>query len=384
MNILTLNKISPCGTDRLTDTYTVGDSVPDPAAILVRSADMHGMDLPASVLAVARAGAGVNNIPLDKYGETGVVVFNTPGANANAVKEIVLAGLLLASRRIVQGIEWAQTLKGQADVPALVEKGKSKFEGPELKGKTLGVIGLGAVGALVANMAAAMGMEVYGYDPFLSVDAAWGLSSRVKKAAGLEQVYALADYITVHAPLTADTKGMINADALVQMKDGVRVLNFSRDTLVDAAAMREALASGKVKVYVVDFPTEDMLGVEGVIAVPHLGASTPESEDNCAVMAADELRAYLEEGNILHSVNYPDVDVPRTAKARICVLHRNIPNMLTRISGLVSEEGINIETMTNRSRKELAYTILDVQETPSAACLQHIQAIDGVIRVRAI
>ena len=385
MNILTLNKIAACGTERFGAAYTVGSEVADPDGVMVRSASMHEMTMPASLLAIARAGAGVNNIPVDACSEAGIVVFNTPGANANAVKELVMAGLLLSSRKVVPAIEWAKTLKGQgADVPKQVEKGKAAFAGPEIKGKKLGVIGLGAIGILVSNAAHSLGMDVYGYDPYLSVDAAWGLSRSVHHATSLEQIYANCDYITVHVPLTPDTRGMFSKEAFALMPDGVRVLNFSRAELVNADDMKAALASGKVAAYVVDFPTDEMLDVENVIAIPHLGASTPESEDNCAVMAADELKAYLEDGNILNSVNFPNVNVARSTDTRICVLHKNIPNMLAQISAVVSAEGINIDNMTNRSKKDYAYTVLDVVGTPSAESLEKIQAVDGVIRVRKI
>lgn len=385
MQIKTLNKIAACGLERFGAGYTVGDDVAEPNGILVRSASLHEAELPESLLAIARAGAGVNNIPLDRCSEAGVVVFNTPGANANAVKELILAGMLISSRKVIDAIEWAKTLKGQgAEVTKLVEKGKSQFAGPEIKGKKLGVIGLGAIGGLVANAAHSLGMEVYGFDPFLSVDAAWGLSRGVKHAVSREQIFAECDYITVHTPLTPETKDMFCAASFAMMKDGVRILNFARAELVNAADMKEALASGKVAAYVVDFPTDEILGVPGVIAIPHLGASTPESEDNCAVMAADELKAYLEDGVIRNSVNFPSVDVPRSTDHRLCVLHRNIPNMLTGISGAVSAEGINIETMTNRSKKDYAYTILDVVGDPSDASLDKIRAIDGVIRLRKI
>ncbi|MBQ3068649.1 MAG: phosphoglycerate dehydrogenase [Clostridia bacterium] len=385
MNILTLNKIAACGTDRLGANYNVGDAVAEPQGIMVRSASMHDMEMPASLLAIARAGAGTNNIPCDKCAEEGIVVFNTPGANANAVKELVLAGLFLASRKIVPAIEWAKTLKGEGDaVGKLVEKGKSAFAGPEIMGKTLGVIGLGAIGRLVANAAEALGMKVMGYDPFLSVDAAWGLSSSVIHAKTVEEIYANCDYITVHVPLMADTKGSINAAAFAQMKDGVRILNFSRDALVNSADMLAALESGKVACYVVDFPTEEMLGVENVVAIPHLGASTPESEDNCAMMAADELKNYLENGNIVNSVNYPTLVASRTGDTRVCVLHKNIPNVLTTISAAVSEQGLNIEGMNNASKKDYAYTIMDVTGDVSDDSLQKIAAVEGVIRVRKI
>lgn len=386
MNILTLNKISACGTSRFDAAkYTVGDAVENPDGIMVRSAAMHEMELPASLAAIARAGAGVNNIPVDKCSEAGIVVFNTPGANANAVKELVIAGMLISSRKVIPAIEWARTLKGNGDaVPKMVEKGKSAYAGPEIKGKRLGVIGLGAIGILVANAAKSLGMEVYGYDPFLSVDAAWGLSRAIHHATSLDQIYAECDYITVHVPLTPDTREMFNAQAFAAMKPGVRVLNFSRAELVNAADMKAALADGKVAAYVVDFPTEDVLDVENVIAIPHLGASTPESEDNCAMMAADELMDYLENGNITHSVNYPEVSVPRSTETRVCVLHRNIPNMLTQISGVLAADGTNIETMTNRSKKDYAYTILDVVGDVAEASLDKIQAVDGVIRVRRV
>lgn len=385
MNICTLNKIAACGTDRLGAGYTVTDTLDTADGVMVRSAAMHDMVLPQSLLAIARAGAGVNNIPVDKCSDAGIVVFNTPGANANAVKELVIAGLLLSSRKVVPAIAWAKTLKGEGDmVGKLVEKGKSAFAGPEIAGKKLGVIGLGAIGVLVANAARALGMEVYGYDPFLSVDTAWKLSRDVHHAVDLETIYKECDYITVHVPLLPDTKGMLNADAFAVMKDGVRVLNFARDGLVNSADMLAALESGKVAAYVVDFPTEEMLDVENVIAIPHLGASTPESEDNCAVMAADELKDYLENGNILHSVNFPDVQAPRTAANRICVLHKNVPNMLAQISAVVSAAGINIASMVNKSKKDYAYTLLDVEGAPAAATLDGITGIDGVIRVRSI
>ena len=385
MNICTLNKIAACGTDRLGANYTITDDIAGAAGVLVRSAAMHDMDLPESLLGIARAGAGVNNIPIDKCSQQGIVVFNTPGANANAVKELVLAGLFLSSRKVTAAIDWAKTLKGEGDaVGKLVEKGKSAFAGPEIHGKKLGVIGLGAIGVLVANAAAALGMDVYGYDPFLSVDAAWKLSRHIHHANTLDEIYADCDYITVHVPLVADTKGMLGEAAFAAMKDGVRILNFSRAGLVDSDAMLAALASGKVATYVVDFPTDEMLGVENVVAIPHLGASTPESEDNCAVMAADQMKAYLEDGNIINSVNYPDVNVPRTGDARICVLHQNIPNMLAQISSLVSACGVNIESMTNKSRKDLAYTILDIVGAVADDVADKIAAIDGVIRVRTL
>lgn len=385
MNILALNKIAACGTDRLGAGYTVGDAVAEPVGVLVRSAAMHDMEFPASLLAVARAGAGVNNIPLDRCSDAGIVVFNTPGANANAVKELVIAGLLLSSRKVVPAIEWAKTLKGQgAEVGKLVEKGKSQFTGPEILGKKLGVVGLGAIGILVANAAKSLGMEVYGYDPYLSVDAAWSLSRSIHHAATLDEIYAECDYITVHVPLNDGTRGMIGKDSIAAMKDGVRILNFARGELVDGEAMRAALADGKVAAYVVDFPSDDMLCVDNVIAIPHLGASTPESEDNCAMMAADELKDYLEQGIIRNSVNFPAMDVQKNGDVRICVLHRNVPNMLAQISAVVSEAGVNIETLTNRSKKDNAYTVLDIIGEVPQSIIDGIQAIDGVIRVRKI
>ena len=385
MDILTLNKIAACGTDLFDNAYNVSDAVENPAGILVRSAAMHDMELPASLLAVARAGAGVNNIPLDKCSEAGVVVFNTPGANANAVKELVIAGLLLASRKVVPAIDWAKTLKGEgAAVGKLVEKGKGQFAGPEILGKKLGVIGLGAIGVLVANAATALGMEVYGYDPYLSVDAAWALSRSTHHAATLEQIYAECDYITLHLPLNDGTRGMIGADSLAQMKDGVRILNFARGELVESEAMKAALANGKVAAYVVDFPSDEMLCVENVVAIPHLGASTPESEDNCAVMAVQELKAYLEQGIIRNSVNFPAMELEKSSAVRVCVLHRNVPTMLAQISAVISEAGVNIDTLTNRSRKEYAYTVADISADVAQDVLDKVAAIDGVIRVRKI
>ncbi len=385
MKICTLNKIAACGTGRFGAGYTVGEELAGADGVMVRSAAMHDMALPDTLWAIARAGAGVNNIPVDACSEKGVVVFNTPGANANAVKELVLAGLFLSSRKIVDGVQWAKTLKGEGDaVGKLVEKGKSAFAGPEILGKKLGVIGLGAIGVLVANAATALGMEVYGYDPFLSVDAAWKLSRSIHHAATLEEIYAACDYITVHVPLTPDTKGMIGGDALAAMKDGVRVLNFARGGLVDSAAMLAALESGKVAAYVVDFPSDEMLGVANVIAIPHLGASTPESEDNCAVMAADELMDYLENGNITHSVNFPDMKVPRSGDTRICVLHKNVPNMLAQISAVVSGAGVNIASMTNKSRKDYAYTVLDIEGAVKDSVSRDIAGIRDVIRVRVL
>ncbi len=385
-NIKTLNKISPCGlTNFKADKYSVGDEVELPDAILVRSASMHDMEMPESLVAIARAGAGVNNIPVDACAEKGIVVFNTPGANANAVKELVIAGLLLSSRKVVPAIDWAKTLKGNgAEVGKMVEKGKGAFAGPEILGKKLGVIGLGAIGILVANAARALGMDVYGYDPYLSVDAALKLDNNVIHVSDVNEIYAACDYISVHVPLTPDTKNMINEQSIAKMKNGVRILNFARGELVNSSDIIEALGKGAVAAYVTDFPSDEVIGVEGVVAIPHLGASTQESEDNCAVMAAKEIVDYLENGNIVNSVNFPSVSMPRTTKSRICVIHKNIPNMLTQISGAVSAIGVNIEKMSNQSKKENAYTILDVDDIVSKEALNKITEIDGVIRVREI
>ena len=378
-NILTLNKISKAGLSRLGDNYNVADSVENPDAVLVRSASMHAMELPSSLLAIARAGAGVNNIPLDKCTEQGIVVFNTPGANANAVKELVLSALFLSSRKIVEGIEWAKTLKDNADAAKLVEKGKSQFVGPEIKGKTLGVIGLGAIGILVANAAVSLGMNVLGYDPFISVDAAWGLSPKVKHVVSLNDIFENSDYITLHVPLTPETKGVIGKENIAKMKDGVRILNFARGDLADNEAVLSAVADGKIAKYITDFAAPELLDVENVIVTPHLGASTPESEDNCAKMAADEIKDYLENGNIKNSVTLPAVSMVRGTGTRICVIHKNVPNMISAVTTALA--GANIENMQSKSRKEYAYTILDVTGDFDVAA---IEAIDGVIKVRVI
>lgn len=382
-NVLTLNKIAPIGTDRLGSNYSYGNEVENPDAILVRSAAMHDMEFADNLLAIARAGAGTNNIPKDKCTEKGIVVFNTPGANANAVKELVLAGLLLSSRKIVEGIEWEKTtLKGNGDaVGKMVEKGKSQFVGPELKGKTLGVIGLGAIGILVANAAAALGMQVIGYDPFMSVPNALRLDPSIKLMKNNEEVMINCDYLTIHVPLTPETKDLVDADMMAKMKDGVRILNFSRDGLVNSTAVLEALKSGKVAKYVTDFGTDDILGEENVICLPHLGASTPESEENCAVMACDQVKEYLENGNIVNSVNYPAISLPRnTDDTRFCVMHKNVPELLKKV---LSELNGNIENMLSKSRGEYAYTILDVAGADKAD-VEKIAAVDGVVRVRVI
>ncbi|MDD3227731.1 MAG: 3-phosphoglycerate dehydrogenase family protein [Oscillospiraceae bacterium] len=378
-----LNKISPAGTACFGDNYETGENVQTPDAIMVRSASMHERELPETLLAIARAGAGVNNIPLDKCSEKGIVVFNTPGANANAVKELVLCALFLTSRKIIPGIEWCKKLTG-ADVAKQIEKGKSQFVGPEIFGKKLGVIGLGAIGVLVANAAKSLGMEVYGYDPFLSVDSAWGLSRSVKHARSLDDIWENCDYITIHVPQTPDTKEMINAEAMDKMKQGVRVLNFARGGLVNSDDMMQALHSGKISAYATDFPAPEMIGAENVIAVPHLGASTPESEDNCARMAANELKDYLENGNIRHSVNMPAVSMPRAGSGRICLLHRNVPNTISKAAGKVAGMGINIENMQSKSRKEYAYTILDVTGVVTQQAVDELCSLEEVIRARVI
>ena len=384
-NVLTLNKIAACGTDLLEkDTYTFGEDIANPDAVLVRSASMHEMELGDNLLAIARAGAGTNNIPIEKCSEKGIVVFNTPGANANAVKELVIAGLLISSRKVPAAMEWVKTLKGKGDeVGKLVEKGKSQFVGPEIKGKKLGVIGLGAIGALVANAAAALGMEVYGADPFLSVNAALSLSPEVKYVASNKEIFENCDYITLHAPATAETKGMINAETIATMKDTVRILNFARADLVDSKAIIDALANGKMAAYTTDFPTDDLIGVEGVVAIPHLGASTPESEDNCAVMACKEIKAYLEKGDIINSVNLPGVTLPMTGDAKICVIHKNVEGIITKITAVAADAGLNIENMVSKSKKDMAYTVLDVKGNADATTAA-IKAIDSVVAVRII
>ena len=383
--IKTYNKISKSGLSNFDDKYTVGDEVENADGAIVRSASLHDTEFPATLQAIARAGAGTNNIPIDRCSEQGIVVFNTPGANANAVKELVLAGLFISSRRVVSGIEWAKTLKGNgAEVGKMVEKGKSAFAGPEIKGKKLGVIGLGAIGVMVANSANALGMQVYGYDPYLSVKSAWNLTHNAVYIGDINEIFAECDYITVHVPLTDTTKNLINADSIAKMKNGVRILNFSRAALVDSAAIKAALESGKVASYVTDFPTDEVLGVDGIIAIPHLGASTPESEENCATMAAKELVDYIENGNIVNSVNLPEVTMPRSGDHRVCVIHKNIPNMLTKITGLIADDNVNIENLLNKSRGDYAYTMLDIGEADIAQLQGEIEAIDGVIRVRFI
>lgn len=384
-NILTLNKIAACGLDQLDKTkYSVtDDQTQDADGIILRSFAMHDMELPKSLKAVARAGAGTNNIPIDKCTENGVVVFNTPGANANAVKELVLAGLFLASRDVVGGINWANTLTGD-DVAKQVEKGKSNFAGCEIQGKTLGVIGLGAIGILVANAARHLGMNVIGYDPYLSVDAAWRMSSHIEKATNLDYIYEKSDYITIHVPLTPDTKHMINTDAINKMKDGVRLLNYARGELVNNDDIKKALDSGKVSSYVVDFPNAETVNYKGIVAIPHLGASTEESEDNCAIMAAQEIADFLETGNILNSVNLPNCSLPINGDGRITVIHKNVPNVLAQFTKVFSDAGINISDIINKSKKDVAYTIINTDDMITNDLVDKINAIDEVIKVRVI
>ena len=383
--ILTLNKIAKCGLAELDPAkYAITDDASkDADGIILRSFKMHDMELLPSLKCVARAGAGTNNIPIDKCSEKGIVVFNTPGANANAVKELVLAGLFLSARKVTDGIAWANTLTGD-DVGAQVEKGKSNFGGNEIKGKTLGVIGLGAIGGLVANAAIALGMNVIGYDPYLSINAAWRLESSVKKANSYDEVFKEADYLTVHIPLTSENKGFINAEAIAQMKDGVKILNFSRGELVNNADIKKALEDKKVSSYVVDFPSAETVNVPGIVAIPHLGASTEESEDNCAVMAACELKDYLENGNITNSVNFPNCSLPAGGVGRVAVAHKNITNMIGQFTSVLGAENINISDMINKSRDEIAYTIINTDHSVTEAVVEKLGAIDGVLRVRAI
>ena len=379
-NILKLNKIAAVGTDRLGDDYNCVDECANPDGILVRSANMHEMELPDSLLAIARAGAGVNNIPLDKCTERGICVFNTPGANANAVMELVIAGMLLGSRKLSEGIAWNLTLKDDENCLKTVEKGKNAFVGPEIKGKTLGVVGLGAIGVLVANAARALHMHVVGYDPYLSVDAALHLSRHVATVKTIEELYAQADYVTYHLPLNDGTRGMVNAESIAKMKDEVRIMNFSRDGLVVSADIIEGLKSGKIASYVTDFATQDLIGVEGVVALPHLGASTPESEDNCAIMAADEIKQYIELGNVKNSVNFPNVSMPKSGDIRFCVFHQNTPKVISKLLEVI---GGNVENMENKSRGEYAYTIIDATGFNEGA-EEAVKQIKGIIRYRVI
>lgn len=376
-----MNKISKVGTDLFGQQYQIGEDIENEDGILVRSASLHDYQFPSTLLAIARAGAGVNNIPIDQCSEQGIVVFNTPGANANAVKELVLCALFLSSRQIVEGIDWVKTLKGQEAVGKLVEKGKSQFVGPEIDGKKLGIIGLGAIGVHVANAAIKLGMEVYGYDPYISVDAAWGMSKWVKNAQNMDTIFSECDYITLHAPSTPETKAMINQESIAKMKDGVRIINFARADLVDSQAVLEGIQKGKIKKYITDFATEDIIDQKDVIVMPHLGASTPESEDNCAIMAVKEMQDYLENGNITHSVNLPSVHEPRTTKYRICLIHKNVPNMLAQFATLFANKHINIENMVNKAKGEYAYTMIDTQDVVDC---EELKNLDHVIQVRVI
>ena len=390
-NIKLLNKIAKVGTDVFdADAYKVGEDIEDPDAIMVRSAAMHDMEFGPSLRAIARAGAGTNNIPVDRCAKEGIVVFNTPGANANGVKELVIAGMLLASRDVVGGIEWVRDNASDPDIAKSVEKNKSKFAGTELAGKKLGVIGLGAIGGPLCNAAHSLGMDVYGCDPFISVEAAWKISRSVNRVKTREEIFRECDYISVHTPLIDSddpkvaTRGMINEEAISMMKDGVIILNFARDALADDDAMEKALKSGKVRKYVTDFPNAKTAGMEGVIAIPHLGASTEESEDNCAVMAAKELVDFIENGNIVNSVNYPTVSLDRSGFDRICVMHSNIPSIISQVSAAISSEGINIENLVSKSRGDFAYTIFEVTGRPSEATLDNTRSIEGTIRISVV
>lgn len=380
-----LNPISKTGLDLLTDGYEVVENFDEADAVLVRSAVMHDLELPETLKAVARAGAGVNNIPLEKCAEKGIVVFNTPGANANGVKELVIAGMLLAARDVVGGIEWVKSDKADADIAKTTEKQKKIFAGTEIEGKKLGVIGLGAIGVKVANAAVSLGMEVYGYDPYISVQGAWNLSRSVKHIATTEEIFKECDYITVHVPLLDSTKGMINKEAIDMMKDGVVILNFARDILVDEEVMAEALKDGKVRKYVTDFPNTLSVNMENAIVTPHIAASTEESEDNCAVMAVNEVMDYLENGNIKNSVNYPNCDMGICNKpARIAIFHKNIPNMISQFTTVLAKDGINISDMTDKSKGDYAYLLMDLDTAVTESVIADIEAIEGVIRVRVI
>jgi len=384
--IQTLNKISPVGLEYFPrGNYEVASEILHPDAILVRSHNINDTDLPESLKVIARAGAGINNVPVERCSEMGIVVFNTPGANANSVKEITLAGLFISSRKIISGIKWTKTLEGRGDqVPALVEKEKHRFAGPEIKGKKLGVIGLGAVGVSVSNDAASLGMEVTGYDPFISVESAWDLSRHIIRAAGFDSLLASADYITLHVPLTEETNGMINKDRFARMKKGVRILNFARGELVNQKDLKAAIEKGIVSVYVTDFPDEELLEMENVITIPHLGASTPEAEDNCAVMAVKQICNYLEKGNIINSVNFPTCQMDILRKKRIIIANKNIPRMVGQITAILASEGINIADMLNKSKGDLAYNIIDIDNEISNESIQKIRRIEGVTTVRVI
>lgn len=383
MKIKTYNKISKKGLNLFPEQYEVNDAVENEDAILVRSAALHEIAFNPELKAIARAGAGTNNVPIERCNDAGIVVFNTPGANANAVKELVVAAMIMSARPIYPAIEWIQTLNETADFTKVVEKGKSNFVGPEIAGKRLGVIGLGAIGIKVANLAVHLGMEVYGYDPYLSVDNAWSLSTRVIHAKKLEEIYKKCDFITLHLPEAKDTKGMINAEALQLMKNGTRLLNFARGGLVEANDVIAAVEKGKLAAYVTDFATPEMLGRKNIYPLPHLGASTPESEENCAVMAVQQLKDYLENGNIVNSVNMPTVTMDRSGHARVVCVHRNVPNMIAQITNVLSQEGINIANLLNKSKGEMAVTLVDI-ESNVGDIKEKIEAIDQVLKVRII
>ncbi|HCM92582.1 MAG TPA: 3-phosphoglycerate dehydrogenase [Lachnospiraceae bacterium] len=380
-----LNPIAQVGLEKFTGNFEKTDDIKEAQGVLVRSASMHDMDLPEGLLAVARAGAGVNNIPLDECAGRGIVVFNTPGANANGVKELVIAGMLLASRDVVGGINWVESAKDEADIAKMAEKEKKKFAGTEIQDKKLGIIGLGAIGVRVANVAKHLGMEVYGYDPYISVDAAWNLSRDIKHVLDINEIYEQCDIITIHVPLMDSTKNTINKEAIDKMKDGVIILNFARDLLVEETAVLDAIKAGKVRKYVSDFPNPTTAGKEGCIVIPHLGASTEESEDNCAKMAVKELMNYLENGNIVNSVNFPGCDMGVCENAgRIAIMHKNVANMISRFTGIFGESGLNISDMTNKSKGEYAYTMMDLDVPASDDIVKKLEAVDGVIRVRVV
>lgn len=380
-----LNPISSVGTEKFSGSYEKTENIDEAEGILVRSASMHEMELPEKLLAVARAGAGVNNIPIDKCAEKGIVVFNTPGANANGVKELVIAGMLLASRDVVGGIEWVTANKDDADISKTAEKAKKNFAGTEIQGKKLGIIGLGAIGVKVANVASYLGMEVYGYDPYVSVDAAWNLSRDVKHVLNVDEIYENCDIITIHVPLMDSTKGMISKEAIEKMKEGVIILNFARDLLVDEKAVLDSISSGKIRKYVTDFPNTTTAGQEGCIVIPHLGASTEESEDNCAKMAVKQMMDYLENGNIINSVNYPKCDMGVCDQAgRIAIFHKNIANMITKFTACFGDNSINISDMMNKSKGEVAYTMMDIEAPASEDIIKKLASIEGVFRVRVI
>ncbi len=383
--IKTLNNISSKGMDLLDmSRYAVDSGSETVDGIILRSYKMHDMEIPEGLKGVARAGAGTNNIPVNEYTEKGIVVFNTPGANANSVKELVLMGLFISSRKIIRGVDWVQSLDKSDEVSKLVEKGKSDFAGAEIMGKTLGIIGLGAIGVMVANDAVSLGMNVIGFDPYISIDAAWGLSRSVQRAASMDQLLAKCDYITVHVPLNDSTRGLINSESIAKMKKGVKILNFARGELVDNKALLAAIESGQVDRYVTDFPDKDVIGVENIIPIPHLGASTPEAEENCAIMAVRQLCDYLETGNIKNSVNYPDCSMPMNGETRIAIGNRNVPNMVGQISHVIAESGLNIANMINRNKGDHAYNLIDIDGSVPEDVIEKINAIDGIIFTRII